>query len=247
MASSKSKKAAGMRLDAYLARAGLASRREARGLIRRGEVFVDGEICRDSARQIGSESVALGDQVIDSPVAVQDFLLHKPVGFSCSNDDRESPLVFDLLSETLRKRSLLIAGRLDRATSGLLILTTDGDFVHRLTHPTRKVSKRYRIEFDGELVADAVARCRDGFLLKGEERPTRPAEFEIEGSGRATLVLREGRTHQVRRMIRMLGGEVVSLHRDRVGGLKLPEDLGPGDLRPLDRLERALLLSDKSL
>jgi len=236
-----------MRLDAYLARAGLASRREARGLIRRGEVCVDGEICRDVARQIGSESVALGDRVIDSPATVQDFLLHKPVGFSCSHDDRESPLVFDLLSETLRRRSLLIAGRLDRATSGLLILTIDGDFVHRLTHPARKVSKRYRIEFDGELVEDAVARCRDGFFLTGEDRPTRPAELEIDGSGRASLVLREGRTHQVRRMIRMLGGEVVSLHRDRVGGLELPEDLEPGDLRPLERLERALLLSDKSL
>ena len=236
-----------MRLDAYLARAGLASRREARGLIRRGKVCVDGEICRDAARQIGSESVVLGERVIDSPVAVQDFLLHKPVGFSCSHDDRESPIVSDLLPETLRRRSLLIAGRLDRATSGLLILTTDGDFVHRLTHPTRKIPKRYRIEFDGELVEDAVARCREGFLLTGEDRPTRPAELDLDGPGRATLVLREGRTHQVRRMIRTLGGEVVSLHRDRVGGLGLPEDLEPGDLRPLEREERALLLSDKSL
>jgi len=236
-----------MRLDAYLARAGLASRREARGLIRRGKVCVDGKICRDVARQIGSESVVLGERVIDSPAAVQDFLLHKPVGFSCSHDDRESPIVSDLLPETLRRRSLLIAGRLDRATSGLLILTTDGDFVHRLTHPTRKIPKRYRIEFDGELVEDAVARCREGFLLTGEDRPTRPAELELDAPGRATLVLREGRTHQVRRMIRILGGEVVSLHRDRVGGLELPEDLEPGDLRPLEREERALLLSDKSL
>jgi 16S rRNA pseudouridine516 synthase len=236
-----------MRLDAYLARAGLASRREARGLIRRGEVCVDGEICRDRARRITSESVALGEQAVDSPAVVQDFLLHKPVGFSCSNDDRESPLVSDLLSETLRRRSLLIAGRLDRATSGLLVLTKDGDLVHRLTHPTRKASKRYRIEFDAELAMDAVARCAEGFLLTGEDRPTRPAELVIDGPGRATLVLREGRTHQVRRMIRMLGGEVVALHRDRVGGLELPEDLEPGDLRPLEREERALLLSESNL
>ena len=236
-----------MRLDAYLARAGLVSRREARGLIRRGVVSVDGEICRDAARQIGAEAVMVNEQPVESPAAVQDFLLHKPVGFSCSNDDRESPLVSELLSETLRRRSLLIAGRLDRATSGLLVLTKDGDFVHRLTHPTRKISKRYRIEFDGELEEDAVARCREGFLLTGEDRPTRPAELELDGPGRATLVLREGRTHQVRRMIRMLGGEVVSLHRDRVGGLLLPEDLEPGDLRPLEREERALLLSESSL
>jgi len=247
MTSSNSTSTRGIRLDAYLARAGLASRREARGLIRRGAVFVDGEVCQDSARRIDDESVVVGEEAVESPVTVRDFILHKPVGVSCSNDDREAPLVFDLLSETLRRRSLLIAGRLDRATSGLLILTTDGDLVHRLTHPTRKLPKRYRVEFDGVLTSDSVERCRQGLLLTGEDRPTRPAELELEASGRATLTLREGRTHQVRRMIRLLGGEVVSLHRDRVGALNLPDDLEPGELRPLERAERALLLSDKSL
>ncbi len=236
-----------MRLDAYLARAGLASRREARGLIRRGEVYVDGEICRDTARRIGSESVVLGGQNVGSPADFRDFLLHKPVGFSCSNDEREAPLVCELLSETLRRRSLRIAGRLDRATSGLVILTLDGNFVHRLTHPARKIPKRYRIEYAGELAADAVARCRAGFRLKGEDRPTRSARLELDCPGRATLVLREGRTHQVRRMIRILGGEVIALHRDRVGALDLPLDLDPGELRPLEREERALLLSENNL
>jgi 16S rRNA pseudouridine516 synthase len=247
MTSPNSKPSRGMRLDAYLTRAGLASRKEARGLIRRGAVLVDGDVCLDSARRIKGESVAVGEQPIESPAAVRDFILNKPVGVSCSNDERESPLVFELLSETLRRRSLLIAGRLDRATSGLLILTTDGDLVHRLTHPGRKLPKRYRIAFEGELTSNSVERCRDGLLLMGEDRPTRPALLELEGSGRASLVLREGRTHQVRRMIRLLGGEVISLHRDRVGALDLPEDLEPGELRPLVPDERALLLSDKSL
>jgi 16S rRNA pseudouridine516 synthase len=236
-----------MRLDAYLARAGFASRREARDLIRRGAVQVDGSVCHDPARRVADETIEVQDQTIDSPWAQRDFVLHKPVGTACSNDQRESPLVFDLLSETLRRRSLLIAGRLDRATSGLLILTSDGDLVHRLTHPARKLPKRYRIEFDGELAVDSIDRCRRGLLLWGEDRPTRPAELELAESGRATLTLREGRTHQVRRMIRALGGEVVSLHRDRIGCLVLPEDLPPGALRPLERRERALLLSDKSL
>jgi len=236
-----------MRLDAYLARAGLASRREARALIRRGAVRVDGEVCRDGARRIGSERVAVGESPVESPAEVRDFLLHKPAGYSCSNDERESPLVFDLLDETLRRRSLLIAGRLDRATSGLLVLTTDGDLVHRLTHPGRKVPKRYRIGYEGELASDAVDRCREGFLLMGEDRPTRPSELVLEAPGRATLILREGRTHQVRRMTRILGAEVTTLHRDRVGALELPADLEPGDLRPLARDERALLLSDSSL
>lgn len=236
-----------MRLDAYLARAGFASRRESRMLIRRGVVWVDGEVCRDAARRIHGEQVVVGDEPVESPAEVRDFILNKPVGVSCSNDQREAPLVFDLLSSSLRKRSLLIAGRLDRATSGLLVLTTDGDLVHRLTHPGRKLPKRYRIEYQGELAENSVECCREGLLLAGEDRPTRPSDLELGATGCATLVLREGRTHQVRRMIRLLGGEVIALHRDRVGALDLPQDLASGELRPLERDERALLLSDSSL
>ena len=236
-----------MRLDAYLARAGLASRKEARRLVKRGAVTVDGEVCRDSARRIGGEAVALADEPVASPATQTDFLMHKPVGVSCSRDERESPLVFDLLDPVLRARDLKIAGRLDRATSGLLVLTTDGDFVHRLTHPTRKVPKRYRIQFEGDLAEDAASQCEAGILLRGEERPTRPAVFTLDGPGCATLELREGKTHQVRRMIRALGGEVTGLHRDRVGCFPMPNSLSPEEFRPLEPEERALLLSDKSL
>jgi 16S rRNA pseudouridine516 synthase len=236
-----------MRLDAYLARAGLASRREARALIRRGAVRVDGEVCRDGARRIDGERVRLGEAVVEDPASLGDLVLHKPVGFACSHDEREAPLVDALLPDAIRRRALRIAGRLDRATSGLLVLTADGDLVHRLTHPSRKLPKRYRIRYEGELVADAVARCREGLRLGGDDRPTRPAELVLDGVGRATLVLREGRTHQVRRMLRVLGGEVVALHRDRVGGLDLPADLEPGAWRPLEPAERVLLLSDSSL
>ena len=247
MSSSKSTSSRGLRLDAYLSRAGLASRKEARGLIRKGQVCVDGEVCRDAARRIQAEAVTLGEETIESPAVQTDFLVHKPVGLACSHDERESPLVFDLLDEVLSRRDLKIAGRLDRETSGLLILTTDGDFVHQLTHPTRKLPKRYRIQYKGKLVADAIEQCRTGILFKNDPRPTRPAELELHEPGKATLVLREGRTHQVRRMIHMLGGEVIGLHRDRVGSLTLPEDLPPGDLRPLDPGGRALLLSDSNL
>lgn len=239
--------ARGPRLDAFLSRAGLASRKEARALIRKGRVRVDGEVCRDASRRIEAEIVTLDGELVDSPVSRADFLLHKPVRYACSRDEREAPLVFDLLDEPLRRRALKIAGRLDRETSGLLVLTTDGDFVHHLTHPTRKVSKRYRIEYRGTLPADAVERCRAGILLHGDERPTRPAELSLDGEGRATLVLREGRRHQVRRMFRALGAIVTALHRDRVAGLDLPPDLAPGDLRPLEPEERALLLSESNL
>ena len=236
-----------MRLDAYLSRAGLASRREARERILRGEVRVDGVVCREPATRIAGQDVTLADGAVTPPGALQDYLFHKPLGLSCSRDEREAPLVFDVLEPALRKRPLQIAGRLDRATSGLLVLTTDGDFVHRLTHPTRKLPKRYRVGYRGELLEDAVARCEAGILLEGEDRPTRPALLTLDGPGQATLVLREGRTHQVRRMFRALSAFVETLHRDRIGGLDLPPDLAPGALRPLDPGERALLLSDSSL
>lgn len=225
----------------------MATRREARLLIRSGVVVVDGEVCRDSARRIREEDVRLEDKSVASPSAIRDFILHKPVGYACSEDDREAPLVRELLTQVLRRRSLRIAGRLDRATSGLLLLTTDGDLVHRVTHPTRKLSKRYCIEYEGELASDAVVRCAEGFVLGKDDRPTRPALLVLGDSGRATLVLREGRTHQVRRMIRALGGDVRKLHRDRIGGLELPNDLAEGEFRRLAPEERALLLSESNL
>lgn len=237
-----------MRLDAYLSRAGLASRREARALVRQGRVRVEGVVCREPERRIAGERVELDEAGVAGPeTAVRDFVLNKPVGLACSRDERESPLVYDLLEPGLRRRPLHIAGRLDRATSGLLILTADGDLVHRLTHPTRKLPKRYRIGYRGELPADAIERCRTGILLEGEEKPTRPAELSLDAPGRATLVLREGRTHQVRRMFRALGAFVETLHRDRIGDLELPPDLEPGGLRPLEADERALLTSESSL
>jgi 16S rRNA pseudouridine516 synthase len=245
MASAKSNARASMRLDAWLARSGLASRSEARVLVRQGRVRVDGAVCRDpAARVTPDQAVTLDEAAVERPGVQRDWLLHKPVGLACSRDEREAPLVFDLLEPALRGLPIRIAGRLDRATSGLLVLTTDGNFLHRLTHPTRKLPKRYRVGYSGELVAEAVARCAAGILLEGESRPTRPAQLTLDGPGRATLVLREGRTHQVRRMFRALGAVVETLHRDRVGRLDLPDDLPPGALRPLSPEERACLSSD---
>ena len=134
----------GPRLDGYLSRAGLASRKQARALIKQGRVTVAGEICRDASRRIEGETVALDDAPVDSPVERADFLMHKPVGVACSHDEREAPLVFDLLDETLRRRSLKIAGRLDRETSGLLVLTTDGDF----TTEGRALRERVEVSTD---------------------------------------------------------------------------------------------------
>lgn len=224
-----------IRLDALLARAGLGTRAEVKRLVRAGRVTVDGAVCRQAATKVDEQGGAVA--VDGAPVVLESTrhaLLHKPVGYSCSRDPAEAPLVFELLPPEWERLGFQTAGRLDRDTSGLLILSRDGDMIHRLTHPSRKLPKRYRVTYEGTLPVDAAAQCARGMVLSEDERPTRPAELIPESPGRATLILREGRTHQVRRMFAALGTRVVTLHRDRIGGLELGEDLPPGAVRPLD-------------
>ena len=236
-----------IRLDAFLARAGCGTRSEVRQLIRRGRVFLDDTVCRRSGEHVRGRTVRVDGEFVEAPPDALHVVLNKPLGVSCSHDPREEPLVDGLLPDAWQSLGIQMVGRLDRATTGLLVLTTDGALLHKLTHPSRKVVKRYRVRFSGNLPADAVERCAGGFSIGREERPTRPARLEIDGPSRATIYLREGRNRQVRRMFQRLGVEVIELHRDRVGAYELPEDLRPGAWARLgeDDLER--LLSDKSL
>jgi 16S rRNA pseudouridine516 synthase len=215
--------------------------------VRQGRVTLDGEVCRKAAEIVGERVVRLDAELVTPAPDVLHLVLHKPLGFACSHDSAETPIVDELLPPEWLRLGLQPAGRLDRETSGLLVLSTDGQIVHRLTHPARKVGKRYRIRYTGELVADAAEQCAAGLSLEQGDEPTRPAELELEGAGRATLVLREGRYHQVRRMIARLGAEVVALHRDRVGGYELPADLEAGRWRLLEDTDLERLLSDSSL
>ncbi len=236
-----------VRLDAFLARAGLGTRRAVKALIRSGRVQIGGAPCRKPGEWVDGRVVQIDDEVIEPPPSLLHLAMHKPLGFACSRDEREAPLLFDLVPEPWQGLDLKLAGRLDRETSGLIVLSTEGEWIHRLTHPSKKVAKRYRIEHEGALVADAVARCEAGILLEGEDAPTKPARLVVEAPGRATLMLREGRRHQVRRMIAALGGHVVDLHRDRIGDYDLPEDLEPGACRALDDDDLARLTTDSSL
>lgn len=218
------------RLDAVLAHAGLGSRSQMRQLVASGRISVDGTVVRDGSQHIDEASAVRcdGQLVATRPLAL---LMHKPVGYASSHDPHEEPLLYELVPPHLRRRKLGSAGRLDRATSGLIVLTDDGQLAHRLAHPRHAPGKRYRIGYTGNLVPDAVARCTAGLDLADGLPPTRPAALTLDGPGRATLILHEGRFHQVRRMIGVLGGEVVDLHRDRIGDLDLPADLPVGAVR----------------
>jgi len=236
------------RLDAYLSRRGFGSRSEARNLVRWGKVDLNGVTCRDPSQHVADERISVrGVEVVDGPHTAT-LIMHKPLGYACSHDPSEAPLIEELYPASLRHLGIETAGRLDRETSGLLIATTAGDLIHRLTNPRKKLTKRYRIGYTGSLSSHAVQRCLEGMMLDGDPRLTLPAKLvlldpDLRGLNQAMLYLSEGRYHQVRRMIAVLGGEVVALHRDKIGGLDLPSDLAVGQCRAMDERDLRLLMA----
>jgi 16S rRNA pseudouridine516 synthase len=236
-------------LDAFLTRRTGWTWAEVRRAIQRCRVEVGGVVCKRYHRQLeGAEAVALDGALIADGPDLGTLICHKPMGLACSHADCDRPLIYDLVPEACRHPNLQTAGRLDRDTTGLIILTIDGRLQLSITAPERTLWKRYRIRYRGQLGADAPARAAGGLQLPEEERPCLPARLSLDGEdadgcGVATLELCEGRHHQVKRMVRVLGAQVVGLHRDRIGGLALPTDLAPGELRVLRQDERALLFS----
>lgn len=225
------------RLDQFLANLGYCSRREARDWIDAGRVTVRGKVADDPGAKADPADVRVDAAPLDHPEGLL-LLLHKPLGLVCSHDEREGPNVYSLLPERWRRRNPVVTsvGRLDKETSGLLLLTDQSALVHRLTSPKRKVPKLYRATVDRDLGAELVPLFASGsLLLPGEEEPCAPAELSLAGPREATLVLTEGRYHQVRRMFAAAGATVLTLHRERFGDLDLG-GLSPGQWRelPLD-------------
>ena len=225
------------RLDQLLANLGYCSRREARDWIRSGRVTVRGKVVDDFGAKADSAEVRLDGEPLDHPDGLL-LLLHKPVGLVCSHDEREGPNVYSLLPPRWQARNPLVTsiGRLDKDTSGLLLLTDQSELGHRLTSPQHKVPKVYHATLATDLPAGLAALFATGTLvLDGEDAPCAPAELNILGPREAALTLTEGRYHQVRRMFASQGCEVLTLHRPRFGPLDLG-DLPAGQWRelPLD-------------
>ena len=230
------------RLDQLLSNLGYCSRREARAWIDDGRVTVRGEIADDVGQRADAAEVLVDREPLDHPDGVL-VLLHKPLGLVCSHDEREGPSVYSLLPERWRRRNPVVTsiGRLDKETSGALLLTDQSPLVHRLTSPKHKVPKLYRATVDQDLSPELVPLFASGTLkLVGETEPCAPAELRIIAPREAELVLIEGRYHQVRRMFSACGANVVALHRAKFGELELG-DLAPGKWRelPLDFFGRS--------
>ncbi len=237
-----------LRLDRLLANMGYGSRREVQSLVDAGLVTLDGAEIEDADRRIAvtrdlPERMRVQGRPLDPPPGLA-LMLHKPLGVTCSHKEA-GPLVYSLLPERWRRRDPAIStiGRLDKETSGLLLMTDDGSLLHRIISPRANIPKRYHVTLDRPLRGDEAEIFAAGTLmLENEDKPLLPAQMEVISSNSAYLTLTEGRYHQVRRMFAALGNHVTVLHRDRIGGLALPEDLPPGQCRLLGEADLALVL-----
>jgi 23S rRNA pseudouridine2605 synthase len=224
-----------VRLNAYLARAGVASRRGADELIKAGRVRVNGEPGRLDTFVSAADRVDVdGREVSAEPLA--HLLLHKPAGVvTTASDPQRRPTVVQLVPSAPR---VVPVGRLDADTTGALLLTNDGPLAHRLAHPRYGVEKVYEAEVEGDPGEEALRSLREGVEL--EDGRTAPARARRLGPGRVELVLHEGRKHQVKRMLAAVGHPVVRLHRSGYAGLTLG-GLEPGGWRRLEPSEVELL------
>ena len=230
------------RLDQLLANLGYCSRREVRDWLRAGRVEIAGKRADDPGAKPSPAAVRVDGEALDHPDGLL-LLLHKPLGLTCSHDEREAPLIYDLLPARWRARNPTVTsvGRLDKETSGLLLLTDHTELVHRLTSPKHKVPKIYRATTDRDLPPGLVELFAAGTLqLDGEKEPCAPAELRLLGPREAELTLIEGKYHQVRRMFAAAcGATVLTLHRSHFGTLSLG-DLAPGRYRELTLAELGL-------
>lgn len=229
-----------MRLDKFICDCTGLTRSQAGKSIRQGLVSINGEPVKQAARQVSvTDQVELDGELLQL-IGPRYIMLHKPAGYVCANDDPEHPIVFTLLDEPLVER-LHTVGRLDLDTTGLLLLTDDGQWSHRLSSPKHHVAKTYRVWTADPIPAEAIAQFAAGVMLRGEKEPTKPAQLELVATHEALITIHEGRYHQVKRMFAAIGNKVERLHRERIGALQLPEDLDEGEYRYLTIDERILL------
>ena len=227
-----------MRLDKLISNSGLAKRSQVKRLVRDGRITVNGESATDAAMHCDS---AWDIRVDGTPAIWQEFryfMMHKPAGYLSVTEDRARPTVLDLLPEEYKRLGLFSVGRLDMDSEGLLILTNDGAFCHRVISPKSGIRKEYRIQVSHPFPVGAEQRFRAGIMLD-DGSVCLPAELICEPDRLTALVrIREGKYHQVKRMALAEGTRVQYLKRLSIGGLRLDPELAPGQVRDLTEAER---------
>ena len=233
------------RVDKLLSSMGYGSRSDVARLGKAGRIVLDQARLFDVTRRIAvtqdlpARMTVNGDAL--DPVAGLVMLLHKPLGMTCSHKE-DGALVYDILPDRWKRRQPAIStiGRLDKQTSGLLLLTDDGNLLHRVISPKRHVEKTYRVTLARPLDGTEAALFASGqMMLHGEDKPLAPAKLVAVSDTEALVSVTEGRYHQLRRMFAATGNHVVALHRERLGGLTLPETLAPGQWLLLEEADIA--------
>ena len=233
------------RLDKFLCSQSNLTRSEAGRAIRSGRVTVDGAVCRQTAQKVdpATQSVALDGKAVGYAEFVY-WMLNKPAGILCVSRDPKAPTVVDLLPPDARRRGLFPAGRLDKDTHGLVLITDDGDFAHRMLSPRHHIPKTYHARLDKPLPADVADRFADGIELE-DGTVCKPAQVRLLEEGETPLtevILVEGKYHQIKRMFAAVGCHVEWLKRVKMGNLPLDESLAEGECRLLTPEEKDSIL-----
>ncbi len=231
-----------MNLESILFTQGFGSRRQCRAMIAAGRVSVGGAACTDPDADFAADTLVF--EVDGEPWRYRErayLMLNKPAGYECSREPQHHMSVFSLLPAPLATRGVQCVGRLDEDTTGLLLLSDDGQFVHRYTSPKRKVPKTYVATTRYPLDEPQLAALTSGVLLHGESKPIAAANAVARAERLLELTVNEGKYHQVKRMIAAAGNRCEALHRERIGALSLPATLGVGAWRWLDEADLGAL------
>lgn len=227
-----------LRLDKAISQVTDLSRAEVKRAAKQERITVNGMTVTDPSAKIRDTDELCLDGDLLTEAGPRYFMLNKPLGYVCATKDGEHPTVLDLLDEP-NKHKLHIAGRLDIDTTGLVLITDDGQWSHRITSPRHHCTKTYYAHLADPIEDNAVDKFAKGIWLNNEKTRTKPAELEILYRNEVRIIISEGRYHQVKRMFAALGNRVLELHRERIGDIVLDEELAEGEYRLLSAEEVA--------
>ncbi|OEG74387.1 16S rRNA pseudouridine(516) synthase [Shewanella colwelliana] len=225
-----------MRLDKFICESTALTRSLAKKALHRGDITCDGEVIKNSSFKVTDKHTICLDGQQLSVIGPRFIMLNKPVDTICSTIDEQYPSVLGLL-DVPKTDELHIAGRLDVDTTGLVLITSDGQWSHKITSPKKECGKRYLVQLADPIDNALIDTFAQGVALRSEEGLTKPAVLEIIDSHQARLTITEGKYHQVKRMFAAVGNKVVGLHRESIGEIELDNDLTPGQWRYLTTKE----------
>lgn len=233
-----------MRLDKFLCDTAGLTRTEAKNAVKKGQIAVNGQVQKTADFKVKetTDTVTFQGRPL-SYAAFHYYMLHKPAGVITATEDKKESTVMDILREE-KVKNLFPVGRLDKDTEGLLLITDDGELAHNLLSPKKHVDKEYLVKVRDSISEDDCRKLSEGVDI-GDEKPTAPAKVERVAEKEILLTIREGRFHQVKRMLQAVGNEVLYLKRLSMGSLRLPKDLEKGAYRPLSEEEIYKIKGDK--